>query len=149
MDILAKEGTIERTDSGFTVRVKGKTYLKGRPGVICENPKAKEAERIYASTFTRSSIYMPDEYDRAVRETLSGNDVIVLGMNGYSELNDEQCLAWGVRPGAYEQACIGILKAVYATLNTPSRVSIFASPTAPRPSTRRAWTGRLSRRHAT
>lgn len=116
MDILAKEGTIERTGSGFTVRVKGKTYLKGRPGVICENPKAKEAERIYAKTFTRKRIYMPDEYDRAVREILSGNDVIVLGMNGYSELNDEQCRGWGVRPGAYEQACIGILKAVYTTL---------------------------------
>ncbi|MCA9804879.1 MAG: hypothetical protein KC777_23075 [Cyanobacteria bacterium HKST-UBA02] len=116
MDVLAREGLIERTASGFLVRVKGKSYLKGLPGVVCENPRAKESERVYSKSFARKRIYMPDEYDRAVRENLCGTDVIVLGMNGYSELNDQQCQAWGVKPGAYEQACIGILKAVYSRL---------------------------------
>lgn len=118
MDILAKEGTIERLDKGFIVRVKGKTYLASEPGVTVENPDAPEAERIYAKRFVNKRIYMPDEYEKAVREILRGNDVIVLGMNGYSTLTEAQCRAWGVRPGAYEQACIGIIKILFQSLTS-------------------------------
>lgn len=116
MDILAKEGTIERCDGYHVVRVKGQTHLATIAGVVVENPEAEEPDRIYAKRFDKKRIYLPDEYERAVREILRGTDVIVLGMNGYTELTPEQCAGWGVRPGAYEQACIGILKHLYAAL---------------------------------
>ncbi|MCC7531436.1 MAG: hypothetical protein IT342_23235 [Candidatus Melainabacteria bacterium] len=117
MDLLAKEGTIQKTDGGFLVRVRGKSYVKDLPGVECENPRAQEERRVYRKLFTKKRIYMAGEYDRAVQEILRGTDVIVLGMNGYSDLSPEKCALWGVRPGAYEQACIGILKMLHKTLN--------------------------------
>ena len=91
---MSKEGTIERlADGSVVVKVTGATHLAGRPGVLCLNPEDPEAERIYSKSFTTKPIYLPHEYDRAFKECLRGNDVVVLGMNGYSELNAAQCAA--------------------------------------------------------
>lgn len=117
MDLLAKEGTIQKVDGGFLVRVRGKSYVKDLPGVECENPRAAEERRIYRKLFTKKRIYLSSEYERAVKEVLRGTDVVVLGMNGYSDLSAEKCALWGVKPGAYEQACIGILKMLHKRLN--------------------------------
>ncbi|HMY51471.1 MAG TPA: hypothetical protein PK671_00915 [Candidatus Obscuribacter sp.] len=114
---IGKEGLIKRAaDGSVTVMVKGVGYVADLPGVSCLNPEAAEGERVYTKVFKRKPIYLPHEYDRAVREILKGTDVVVLGMNGYSSLTEQKCREWGVRPGAYEAACAGILERVIAEL---------------------------------
>ncbi len=107
-EIDRSEGRIFREGGAVVVERVGAASLKDLDGVECVNPDAPEAERIYRKTFVNKPVYLPDEYDRAVAERLSGTDVMVMGMNGYSLLTPEQCLAWGVKVGAYEAACRGI-----------------------------------------
>jgi hypothetical protein len=116
MTQIEDNGIIEQDGKGFVVKVKGKPYVSKIPGVTCENPGAPDAELIHVKRFDKKRIYMPGEYQRAVQENLVGRDVIVLGMNGYSALSDDQCRAWGVQPLAYESACEGILKSVCRNL---------------------------------
>lgn len=112
-EVITGEGTIARQDDGsFIVKVKGATHLASMAEVACENPDAAEGDRIYTRVFHKKPIYLPHEYDRAYNEVLRGNDVVVLGMNGYSALSDAKCREYGVRPGAYEAACAGILDRV-------------------------------------
>ncbi len=113
---IAKDGIIERDGEGFVVKVSGKPYLQGMPGVTCENPDASENDRIFVKRFAKKRIYLPDQYEQAVKENLTGNDVIIIGMNGYSSLTPDQCRAYGVQPGAYEAACEGILMNVCEAL---------------------------------
>jgi hypothetical protein len=116
---ISPEGIIERqADGSFVVKVQGKPYLASEPGVVCENPQAKPEDQIHTKVFRNKRIFMPDQYKDAVAATLTGNDVIVLAMNGYSSITPEKLLAWGVKPGAYEAACEGILKSMCNTLNT-------------------------------
>ena len=105
------EGSIRRLPDGTVeVSITGKTSLAGMPDVICDNPEDPEDQRIYRKIFSETPIYLPDEYDKAVREILrTGNDIIVLGANGYSSLTEEKCQAWGVRHGAYAAACESLL----------------------------------------
>lgn len=106
-------GEIERTEHGVIVRAKGMEDALSVPGVVCINPNDPPAERIYCKEFSQTPIFLPDEYDRATKEVLrSGNDIVVLGMNGYSTLNEQQCRAWGVKPGAYEIACEALLRTI-------------------------------------
>ncbi len=116
MEQIAKNGTMVRDGDGFIVRVKGKPYVADLPGVTCENPTAPPEQQIHTKRFKNKRIYTAKQYARAVKEVLFGRDVIVLGMNGYSSLSPEQCKAWGVLPGAYEAACVGILTTVYHSL---------------------------------
>jgi hypothetical protein len=116
MTQIEQNGIIERDADGWIVKVKGKPYVADQKGVTCENPDAKPEDQIHVKRFVNKRIYLSSQYDQAVKEVLSGIDVIVLGMNGYSALSKETCLAWGVKPGAYEAACIGVLKSVYASL---------------------------------
>ncbi|MBL0186324.1 MAG: hypothetical protein IPP97_11360 [Candidatus Obscuribacter sp.] len=109
---IVENGIIERDGNGFVVKVQGKAYLAELPGVYCENPNAPEGQRIYCKKFSYKKIYLHNQYQQAVQEVLTGHDVVVLGMNGYSALSEPQCLTWGVKPGAYEAACEGILDAV-------------------------------------
>ena len=114
---MNKEGLIKRhADGSHTVTVRGVSYIANLPGVVCTNPDAAEAERIYTKHFTKKPIYLPHEYEKAVRENLQGRDVIVLGMNGYSSLTPQKCSEWGIVPGAYEAACAGILESVIQEL---------------------------------
>lgn len=106
------EGRIFRDGNRTIVEVRGTTGIDKEPGVICVNPDAPEIERIYRKIFERKLIYLPEEGDRARREVLMGNDVIVIGMNGYSSLNAAKCAAYGIRPGAYEAACCTVLTVI-------------------------------------
>jgi hypothetical protein len=54
-------------------------------------------------------IYLPHELDLAIANHLIGENVIIIGMNGYSYLSEEKCRAYGVLPGAYEYACASFL----------------------------------------
>ncbi|MBS2008311.1 MAG: hypothetical protein JST01_14785 [Cyanobacteria bacterium SZAS TMP-1] len=116
MKQIEDNGIIEKDGDGYVVKVQGKPYVANIAGVFCENPGAPEAKQVHCKRFARKRIYLAGQYHQAVHEVLMGNDVIVLGMNGYSSLNDEQCRAWGVQPGAYEAACEGILKSVCRSL---------------------------------
>ncbi len=118
MVMSLETGLIERTDKGAIVRKKGSAYLLKERGVFCENPDAPEADRIYAKLFERpdKKIYLPEQYELAVTEVLSGRNVIRLAANGYSDLKPERCRAWGVQHGAYERACFGLLSYMYESL---------------------------------
>lgn len=109
MKVFTKEGRIFRTGNETVVEIASASHLSGLPGVECVNPGALEEQRTYRKVFRRKPIYLPKEYDKAVAEHLSGPDTLVIGMNGYSSLTPEQCLAWGVKAGAYESACAAIL----------------------------------------
>lgn len=106
---MNEHGRIYRHGGSVFVEAQGPKYLADIPGVVCLNGNEPEDKRVYQKAFTKKRIYLPEEYDRAVHECLTGTDVLVLGMNGYSMLSDEQCRAWGVKPGAYEAACQAIL----------------------------------------
>jgi hypothetical protein len=108
-DIDPKEGRIFREGNRVIVEMIGASHLSSLVGVECLNPDDSEEKRIYRKTFTRRKIYLPGEYDQAVAENLSGTDVLIIGINGYSVLTPEQCLAWGVKEGAYEAASEAIL----------------------------------------
>lgn len=95
-------GNIEVIATGFGEPLEGLN-------ITCENPTLPKRERIYHKIFTKTLIYLPNEYEQAVREVLRGRDVVVLGPNGYSNLTEEECLTWGVKVGAYEAACEALL----------------------------------------
>ncbi len=116
---ISSEGIIEKqSDGSFVVKAQGKPYLAQEEGVTCENPQAKPEDQIHCKVFRNKKIFMPGEYADAVEAVLTGNDVVVLAMNGYSSITPEKLQAWGVRPGAYEAACEGILKSVFQALHT-------------------------------
>lgn len=60
--------------------------------------------------FKRKPIFLPNEYDRAIGAHILGTNVIVLGMNGYSSLSEEKCVAYGIKPGDYEIACASLMQ---------------------------------------
>lgn len=102
------EGRIYRHGKSTIVEIAGFSHLVNLSGVVCVNPQALEAERVYRKEFIRKKIYLPRDYDRAVAENLSGSDVLIIGFNGYSSLTPEKCQDWGVKPGAYEAACYSV-----------------------------------------
>lgn len=111
------EGTIWRDGDDVVVEVTGGSESRGdQPGVTCANPNALPEDRVYRKVFTQKPIYLSDEYDRAVTGHLTGLDVVVLAMNGYSRLTDDQCRDWGVHPGAYEAACKALFVGVISSL---------------------------------
>lgn len=118
MSMNLDTGIIEVTDKGHVVRRRNAAYLLQEQGVFCENPGAPEADRIYAKLFENpgKKIYLPDQYDLAYREVLTGRNVIRFGANGYSDLKPDRCAYFGIEPGAYEEACFGLLKHMYDSL---------------------------------
>lgn len=109
-DLLRQHGRVYRDGDTTVVEIMGKAWLLNEPGVTCVNPAAPEPDRVYRRVFAKKKIYLPDEYDRAVAECLSGRDVFVLGMNGYSAIKAEKCREYGIDPGAYEIACEELLE---------------------------------------
>ena len=81
-------------------------------GAECINPEAPESERIYRKVFTKKKIFLPDEYQQAVSALRSNPADFVLSMNGFSRLTKEWLEKYGIKEGAYEQACIAIMKKV-------------------------------------
>jgi hypothetical protein len=115
--MLAQDGKIKRVNKEVVVTVQGDASLAKIPGVVCENVRAHPSRRLYRKVFTKKPIYLPSEYEQAVREVLGGGqDIVVVGMNGYSRLTDAQCRNWGVKPGAYEAACKSILSSTILAL---------------------------------
>ena len=104
-----------RRENGITVvEAVGKDGLAGYPGVVCTNPDAPPEERIFRKEFKNPDkhIYLAHEYDLAVRTELADHYRFVVAMNGYTSLTNDQCAAWGVKPGAYEKACSVLLTQV-------------------------------------
>ena len=111
-------GTIERLNDGSVkVSITGSSSAGKQPGVTCENEDATPAKRVYTKIFTQSRIFLPDEYDEAVSTVLrNGQDVVVLGGNGYSDINEDRCQQWGIKYGAYEAACQTLFLSIYKAL---------------------------------
>ncbi len=110
------KASIKKEGKAYVVKAVGATHLSDISGVVCLNPEAKEAARIYEKRFLRKPIFLARDYRRAYDSVLKGPDVVVLGMNGYTSLTPEQCRAWGVQVGGYEAACAGLLRATYKHL---------------------------------
>src|SRR3989344_1208851 len=111
------EGVVVRVDNKHVVQIKGQTHLLEIPGVECLNPDQESPERVYSKTFSNKRIYLPNEAEEAKKEVLGGSNVVVIGMTGYSRLTDQQCFEWGIKPRAYENACMDILGTVIHNLN--------------------------------
>jgi hypothetical protein len=79
-------------------------------GASCVNPKDPEEQRVYRRIFKHKPIYLPEEYDLAVSKHISAKYAFTISMNGYSKITNEQCNAYGIKPGAYEEACKAILR---------------------------------------
>lgn len=99
------EGSVRKITGGFEVRAKGLSDVALPSGVVCQNPRAPVSERVYVKTFHNKRIFLPEQYDAAVREVLEGRNVIRLGFNGYSTIGEERARRWGVTLEAYEGAC--------------------------------------------
>jgi len=78
---------IEKVDSGIAVRFNGKEKI-----------------------FKNKPIFFPSKYKEVKEKFLEGNDVVVIGMNGYSSITTKDCKNWGIKEGAYEAACEAILR---------------------------------------
>lgn len=78
-------------------------------GASCLNPDAPEEERVYRKVFRRKQIYLAGDFERALQEHLVGENVFVIGMNGFSDIKEDQARRYGVKLGAYEEACKAIL----------------------------------------
>lgn len=85
-----------------TIRREGKV-------VIVESGEEKKI-------FERKKIFLPGEYDLAIASCISGTNVFVLGMNGYSNLSEDKCRAYGIVPGAYEVACAALFSEIVKRL---------------------------------
>jgi hypothetical protein len=104
-------GKIWRAEDGSViVEITGRAYLLDQPGVQCMNPADAEDARRYQKVFRTKKIYLPDEYLRAIKETIAHEDNFVLSMNGYSSITAEQCRRYGIKPGEYEEACAAIMR---------------------------------------
>lgn len=116
---LRAHGTISREDGKVVIRMQGNMpWLLENPHlhVTCENPGADPDERIYRKEFQRKPIAFGDEIEGFRVRHLGGRNVVVLGANGYSELKQTQCAAYGVDYGAYETAVYAVLEQVIADM---------------------------------
>lgn len=106
------DGKIWREENGnVVVEVMNEPYALDY-GAECINPEAPEDERIYRKIFTRKPIFLPGEYQQAMSALRTNPADFVLSMNGFSRLTSEWREKYGIKEGAYEQACIAIMKNV-------------------------------------
>lgn len=117
MKKTGKDGIIFRQEGNVVVQVLG---AKGslEYGALCINVDEPESKRIYQKTFYKKPIYLPTEYSSFSKDHLSFPDNFVLTMNGYSRINQESCLRYGIKSGQYESACEAILKNAIRHLRT-------------------------------
>ena len=87
-------------------------------GAECINLEAPELERIYRKIFTKKPIFLPNEYQQAMNALRTNPADFVLSMNGFSSLTSEWLEKYGIKEGAYEQACIAIMKNVIDKLRS-------------------------------
>lgn len=107
---MDSEGTIERKANGsFVVTVLNAPASLEQRGVTCINSDAPENERLYQKTFVKKPIYLPADYENAVKDYVVYPDNFVISMNGYSKISDDQCVRYGIQKGAYEEACRALM----------------------------------------
>ena len=109
MEDVIYDGKVWRENGKVIVEVVNEPYSLDY-GAECINLEAPEDERIYRKVFTRKQIFLPDEYQQAMNVLRSNPADFVLSMNGFSRLTKEWLEKYGIREGAYEQACIAIMK---------------------------------------
>ncbi len=107
---MDNEGKIYRDGAVVVVERRNAEYLLQETGVTCLNPHEPLADRIYQKRFAKKKIYLPDEYHRAKADYLSHPDSCIISMNGYSSIGTEQLLRYGIKDGAYEEACAALLR---------------------------------------
>ncbi|MBU2214081.1 hypothetical protein KKC44_02260 [Patescibacteria group bacterium] len=110
---LRENGHIFRGDGGVYNQVLAKedSHLRALEGVEVNNDfEVPDGEVLFQKFFPKKRIYLQREYEKAVRIHLKGKDQVVVGMNGYSSLSEEQCRDWGVQPGHYEAVCRRIIR---------------------------------------
>lgn len=98
-------GKIRKVKGGFEVTVRAPEEPEKLEGVVCKNPRAPISQREYIKVFRNKRIYLPDQYDRAIREVLQGKNVLRLGFNGYSTIREDRAKRWGVTIDRYDAAC--------------------------------------------
>lgn len=100
------EGKIRRTKEGFEVILRGLDKEQASlPGVVCLEPRAPFEERTYKKEFKKKRIFLPWQYHKSTKEILEGRNVLRLGFNGYSKIDNERAKRWGVTLESYEAAC--------------------------------------------
>lgn len=104
------DGRLYRKKGKVIVEVLNEPWSLDFPGVKCLNPKAPEPERIYQKIFLVKPIFFPDQLDEAMAKYIDYPDNFVLSMNGYSLIDNERLLRYNLKKGAYENACMAILK---------------------------------------
>ena len=114
---IGKDGYLERLPDGRVV-----CFSKGEKKVMeygseCLNPTAPEAEQIYRKIFSKLKIYLPNEYERAIKEVLGEEpDRFIMSINGYSSLKVKERTDWGLGADEYEAGCEDLLYATIAGL---------------------------------
>lgn len=105
------QGEIERVEGKVAVRLRGNSSLAKMQGVTCLNARAAAGDRVYEKVFhhPNKAVFLPDEEDRVVKWLRNVEDVVTIGMTGYSSLKPEVLKDWGLKPGEYEAACRDIL----------------------------------------
>ncbi len=118
---ITREGVVERTAYGFVVRVQNPKVDMGIPDVFCENPGEPEDKCIHRKQFTKKHIFLASEFSAATEAIISGLDIFVLSMNGYSQISEAQCRQYGFKLGAYEESCAATLRSVIKGLRKSFR----------------------------
>lgn len=111
---IGPNGVVFRDGGETVVQMVGKKDLANIPGVTCTNPDAPEAERIYEKRFSQKRVILPEDQDAL--SMLHGENLVVLGMTGYSSIKPQDCADWGLKPGAYEAACQDLITNVIKSL---------------------------------
>lgn len=106
---MSKDGKIWRESDGRVFVEVTDSAGSLAYGSICVNPDEPLEKRIYRKIFSKKKIFLPDEYEKAM-ELINHKDGLILSMNGYSSLPDEKLQKYGIKKGAYEEACKAILK---------------------------------------
>lgn len=112
------EGKIYRTEDSVVVSALNEPGSLSMDGVTCINPNAPAEEREYQKKFFKKQIYLPDEYDKAIKNHVEHPDKFVVSMNGYTTITDEQAKRYGVQVGAYEKACTAVLDEIVEHIKT-------------------------------
>ena len=92
---------VTRENGVVTVEVPGGDWLAD----FGASPVNADGKR-WRKVFNDKVVFFPDEYDLAVRRSLSPDqNTFVMSMNGYSELKPDFLSQYGIPVGAYEEAC--------------------------------------------
>jgi hypothetical protein len=118
---MPKVTRIYRTEAGVVVEIERGSDVSGLIDIECMNPQDLPPERYYQRIFRRKPIFLAGEYQEAMAKYLTHPDQIVLSMNGYSTLKPDDLRRYGMKKGAYEQACAAVLRTAIEKLRRKFR----------------------------